>query len=132
MLPVDISRDYEVILTVKVTSNEALPLCYVTGQFVLSGMLPVMGGRGQECRKCRRLAKVRMVLKVCMEEGVGFVDMWLSFVGRDAQRELTEKTQRSTNKHPKKCSSIISKKLKCVCLYARSMVNRKPILTLML
>ena len=23
------------------------------------------------------------VQKVCMEEGVGFVDMWLNFVGRD-------------------------------------------------
>ena len=23
------------------------------------------------------------VQKVCMEEGIGFVDMWLNFVGRD-------------------------------------------------
>ena len=39
-------------------------------QNVLSGIVRVMGGSGQEYRKC-------------MEEGVGFVDMWLNFVGRD-------------------------------------------------
>ena len=46
----------------------------------------------------------------------------------DAQVELTEKSQRSTttNTHPKKCSPIISdNELKCVCLNARSRVNKK-------
>ena len=46
----------------------------------------------------------------------------------DAQRELTEKTQSSTttNTPPKKCSPIISdNELKCVCLNARSIVNKK-------
>ena len=53
------------------------------GQIVLSGVLPIMGGRGEEYRNCRRMAINTQVLKVCMEEGVGFVDMWLNFVGRD-------------------------------------------------
>ena len=40
----------------------------------------------------------------------------------------TEKTQRSTttNTHPKKCSPIIlDNELKCVCLNARSIINKK-------
>ena len=53
------------------------------GQIVLSGILPIMGGRGEEYRNCRRKAISTQVQKVCMEEGVGFVDMWLNFVGRD-------------------------------------------------
>ena len=53
------------------------------GQIVLSGILPTMGGRGEEYRNCRRMAINTQVQKVCMEEGVGFVDMWLNFVGRD-------------------------------------------------
>ena len=32
---------------------------------------------------CRRMAINTQVQNVCMEEGVGFVDMWLNFVGRD-------------------------------------------------
>ena len=46
----------------------------------------------------------------------------------DAHRELTKKTQRSTttNTYPKKCSPIISdNELKCLCLNARSIVNKK-------
>ena len=38
-------------------------------------ILPVMGGRGEEYRNCRRMAINTQVQKVCMEEGVGFVDM---------------------------------------------------------
>ena len=45
------------------------------GQIVLSGILPIMGGRGEEYRNCRRMAINTQVQKVCMEEGVGFVDM---------------------------------------------------------
>ena len=52
------------------------------GQIVLSGILPIMGGRGEEYRNCR-MAINTQVQKVCMEEGVGFVNMWLNFVGRD-------------------------------------------------
>ena len=51
-------------------------------QIVLSWILPIMGGRGEEYRNCRRMAINTQVQKVCMEEGVGFVDMWLNFVGR--------------------------------------------------
>ena len=53
------------------------------GQIVLSGILPIMGGRGEEYRNCRRMAINTQVQKVYMEEGVGFVDMWLNYVGRD-------------------------------------------------
>ena len=53
------------------------------GQIVLSGILLIMGGRGEEYRNCRRMAINTQVQKVCMEEGVGFVGMWLNFVGRD-------------------------------------------------
>ena len=53
------------------------------GQFVLSGILPIMGGKGEEYRNCRRMAINTQVHKVCMEEGIRFVDMWLNFVGRD-------------------------------------------------
>ena len=52
------------------------------GQIVLSGILPITGGRGEEYRNCRRMAINTQVQKVCMEDGVGFVDMWLNFVGR--------------------------------------------------
>ena len=54
------------------------------GQILLSGILPIMGGRGEEYRNCsRRMAINTQVQKVCKEDGVGFVDMWLNFVGRD-------------------------------------------------
>ena len=56
-------------------------------------LLQVCGGRlhkvihecnvwGEEYRNCRRMAINTQVQKVCMEGGVGFVDMWLNFVGR--------------------------------------------------
>ena len=53
------------------------------GQIVLSGILPVMGGRRQEYRNCMMMAINTQIQKICMEEGVGFIDMWLNFVGRD-------------------------------------------------
>ena len=53
------------------------------GQIVSSGILPIMGGRGEEYRNCRRMEINTQVQKVCMKEGVGFVNMWLNFVGRD-------------------------------------------------
>ena len=46
------------------------------GQIVVSGILPVMGGRGEEYWNCRRVAINTHIQKVCMDEGVGFVDMW--------------------------------------------------------
>ena len=50
------------------------------GQIVLSGILPVMGGRGEGYGNCRRMAINTQLENVCLEEGV---DMWLNFVGRD-------------------------------------------------
>ena len=54
------------------------------GQILLLGILPIIGGRCEEYRNCRRMAINTQVQKVCMEEGVGFVDMWLNSVGKDA------------------------------------------------
>ena len=53
------------------------------GQIVLSVILPIMGSRGEEYRNCRRMVINTQVQKVCMEGDVGFVKMWLNFVGRD-------------------------------------------------
>ena len=52
------------------------------GHIVLSGILPITGGRGEEYRNCRRMTINTQVHKVCIKEGVGFVDMCLNFVGR--------------------------------------------------
>ena len=53
------------------------------GQIVLLGILPAIRGSDQDYRNCRRMAINTQVQKVCMEEGVGFVDMWFNYVGRD-------------------------------------------------
>ena len=50
---------------------------------MLSGILPVMGGRDEEHRKCRRIAITTQVQQLCMEDRVGFVDMWLNCVVRN-------------------------------------------------
>ena len=50
-------------------------------QVILSGILPVMGRRGHKYRNCRGMAINMLVQKLCMEEEVGFVDLWGSFVG---------------------------------------------------
>ena len=36
------------------------------GQIVLLGILPITGGRGEECMNCRRMAINTQVQKVCM------------------------------------------------------------------
>ena len=41
-----------------------------------------MGRRGHKYRNCRGMAINMLVLKLCREEEVGFVDLWGSFVGR--------------------------------------------------
>ena len=51
-------------------------------QVILSGILLVMGRRGHKYRNCRGMAINMLVQKLCMEEEVGFVDLWGSFVGR--------------------------------------------------
>ena len=50
-------------------------------QVILSGMLPVILRRGQRFRKHRGMAINMLVLKLCREEEVGFVDVWECFVG---------------------------------------------------
>ena len=52
-------------------------------QIILSGILPVMGGRGPTYRNCKRMAINALVEQMCKEEGVGFVDLWGYFVGRE-------------------------------------------------
>ena len=45
---------------------------------------------------------------------------------------MKDKIQRSTNAYPKKCSPITSEnKLKCLCLNARSIVNKTSELDIM-
>ena len=46
----------------------------LTNCIVLSGILPVMGGKGEEYRNYRRMLINTQTKNVCMEEGVGFVD----------------------------------------------------------
>ena len=48
---------------------------------ILSGILSVMGRRGQGYRNCQGMAINMLVQKLCREE-VGFVDLWGCFVGR--------------------------------------------------
>ena len=52
-------------------------------QIILSGILPVMGGRGATYRNCKRMAINALVRQICEEEGVGFVDLWIYFVGKE-------------------------------------------------
>ena len=42
-------------------------------QIILSGILPVIGGRGATYRNCKRMAINALVEQMCEEEGVGFV-----------------------------------------------------------
>ena len=50
-------------------------------QIILSGILPVMRGRGATYRNCKNMAINALVEQMCEEEGVGFVDLWGYFVG---------------------------------------------------
>ena len=51
-------------------------------QIILSGMLPVMGGRGATYRNCKRMAINALIEQMC-EEGDGFLDLWGYFVGKE-------------------------------------------------
>ena len=42
----------------------------------MSGILPVMGSRGQGYRNCRRMAINTLVQQLCRGEEVGFVGMF--------------------------------------------------------
>ena len=52
------------------------------GQIILSGILPVIGGRNQGYRNSRRMSINRLVQQLCKEEDVGFVDLWSNFVAK--------------------------------------------------
>ena len=52
-------------------------------QIILSGILPVMGGRGATYRNCKRMAINALVEQMCEDEGVGFLDLWGYFVGKE-------------------------------------------------
>ena len=52
-------------------------------QLILSGILPVMGGRGATYRHCKRMAINAPVEQMCEEEGVRFVHLWGYFVGKE-------------------------------------------------
>ena len=52
-------------------------------QIILSGFLPVIGGRGATYRNCKRMAINALVEQMCEEEGVGFLDLWGRFVGKE-------------------------------------------------
>ena len=52
-------------------------------QIILSGILPVVGGRGATYRNCKRMAINALVEQMCEGEGVGFVDLWGYFVGKE-------------------------------------------------
>ena len=69
-----IQRYRELVETLKKTRVE---------QIILSGILPVMRGRGATYRNCERMAINTLVEQVCEEEGVGFVDLWGYFVGKE-------------------------------------------------
>ena len=53
------------------------------GQLILSGILPVVGGRNQGYGNSMRMAINRLVHQLCKEEDVGFVDLWSSFVAKE-------------------------------------------------
>ena len=51
-------------------------------QIIMSGILPVMGSKGQGYRNCMRIKINTLVQQLCREEDVGFVDLWGCVVGR--------------------------------------------------
>ena len=51
-------------------------------QIILSGILPIMGGREATYRNCKRMAIDALVEEIC-EEGVRLVDLWGYFVGKE-------------------------------------------------
>ena len=55
----------------------------IVEQIILSGILPVMRGRGTTFRNCKRMAINGLLEQMCEEEGVGFVDLWGYFVGKE-------------------------------------------------
>ena len=67
-----VQRYRELVETLKKTRVE---------QIILSGILQVMRGRGATYRNCKNMAINALVVQMC--EGVGFVDLWGYFVGKE-------------------------------------------------
>ena len=132
----------------------------------------MMRGRGTTFRNCKRMAINGLLEQMCEEEGVGFVDLWGYFVGKEdmfmrdglhlsgkgaavfsenllrsmnngtgcnfSQGGYTEKPNtRGIDKDSKKTSAKNSLEsptefgYKCVCLNARSIVNKRNELNIM-
>ena len=81
-----------------------------------------------------------LVEKLCREEKVGFVDLWVSFVGRadmymkdglhlsgkGGYLEMPQAGQEATDKPITECPKNMSEAgYRCVCLNARCIVNKK-------
>ena len=101
-------------------------------QIILSGILPVFGNRLDGYRNSKRMAINRMVKRLCKEEDVGYVDLWDSFVGKEVMygRDGLHLSGKGAAVFPDSgCKGIqgnTSKaELKCVCLNARSIINKK-------
>ena len=69
-----VQRYTELVETLKKTIFE---------QIIRSGILPMMRGRGATYRNCKNMAINTLVEQMCEEEGVGFVDLWGYFVGKE-------------------------------------------------
>ena len=69
-----VKRYIELVETLKKTRVE---------QIILSGILPVMRGRGTTFRNCKRMAINGLLEQMCEEEGVGVVDLWGYFVVKE-------------------------------------------------
>ena len=51
--------------------------------FCPQGILPAMGGRNQGYGNSRKMTINKLVQQLCKEEGVGFMDLWSSFVAKE-------------------------------------------------
>ena len=119
-------------------------------QIILSGILPVFGNRLDGYRNSKRMAINGMVKRLCKEEDVGYVDLWDSFVGKEEMyardglhlsgkgaavfaEGLSKKAQKvQADSGCKGIQGNTSKaELKCVCLNARSIINKKNELDIM-
>ena len=119
------------------------------GQIILSGILPVFGNRIDGYRNSKRMAINGMVKRLCKEEDVGYVDLWDSFVGKEEMylrdglhlsgkgaavfaEGLSGAVNVQDDSRSKGIQGNTSKsEIKCVCLNARSIINKKTELNIM-
>ena len=50
---------------------------------IISGILPVMGGRGATYINCKTMAINAIIEQMCDKEGDGSIDLWGYFVGKE-------------------------------------------------